>query len=448
MSQVIVIGGGAAGMMAAITAAECGHKVSLYEKNEKLGKKIYITGKGRCNLTNNCEVEDLLRAVCTNRKFLYSAFYGFTSQDAIEFFENAGMKTKTERGNRVFPVSDHSSDVIAALARQMKKCGVEIFLNEEVSEVLLENEAEIDGQNFDVKQESISGDDKEQQSKKTKSKKNIKLQTQRVSGIRLSSGKRIAADAVIVATGGISYRTTGSTGDGYRFAKEAGLEVTECSPSLVPIDTADGWAQQMQGLSLKNVEVTIFDGKKELYREFGEMMFTHFGVTGPLILTASSQIQKKLKAHPLQMEIDLKPALSEEQLDARILREFEAAKNKQFKNSLSSLFPSKLIPVMIERCGILPEKPVNEISREERKNLVTFTKHFPLTLLRLRGYNEAIITRGGVSVKEIDPGTMESKKVKGLHFAGEVLDLDAVTGGYNLQIAWSTGVAAGRGITQ
>ena len=251
---------------------------------------------------------------------------------------------------------------------------------------------------------------------------------------------------MIVATGGISYRTTGSTGDGYRFAREAGLEVTECSPSLVPIETAGGWAQQMQGLSLKNVEVTIQDGKKELYREFGEMMFTHFGVTGPLILTASSQIQKKLKAHPLQMYIDLKPALSEEQLDARILREFEAAKNKQFKNILNTLFPAKLIPVMIERCGIPAEKPIHDISRDERKNLVILTKQFSLTLLKLRDYNEAIITRGGVSVKEIDPANMESRKVKGLHFAGEVLDLDAVTGGFNLQIAWSTGVAAGRGI--
>lgn len=447
MSNVVVIGGGAAGMMAAISAAECGHTVSLYEKNEKLGKKIYITGKGRCNLTNNCEVEDLLRAVCTNRKFLYSAFYGFTSQDAIDFFENEGMRTKTERGNRVFPVSDHSSDVIAALAQKMKKCGVKIHLNEEVAEVLLKDiEDDAAAQNdgtFSENSEEMCG---QSAGKCRGNEKSSKGPLQQVAGIKLSSGKKVSADAVIVATGGISYRTTGSTGDGYRFAREAGLEVTECSPSLVPIETADGWAQQMQGLSLKNVEVTILDGKKELYREFGEMMFTHFGVTGPLILTASSQIQKKLKAHPLQMYIDLKPALSEEQLDARILREFEAAKNKQFKNILGTLFPSKLIPVMIERCGIPAEKPIHEISREERKNLVTLTKQFPLTLLRLRGYNEAIITRGGVSVKEINPANMESKKVKGLHFAGEVLDLDAVTGGFNLQIAWSTGVAAGRGI--
>lgn len=463
MSNVVVIGGGAAGMMAAIAAAECGHTVSLYEKNEKLGKKIYITGKGRCNLTNNCEVEDLLRAVCTNRKFLYSAFYGFTSQDTIDFFENEGMRTKTERGNRVFPVSDHSSDVIAALAQKMKKCGVKIYLNEEVAEVLLKNcgcpaaaDCETAGEaNHEEAALADSGRSQRQrlhqqnlqsERKGLKSRKGAKEPQQQVSGIRLSSGKKIAAAAVIVATGGISYRTTGSTGDGYRFAREAGLEVTECSPSLVPIETADGWAQQMQGLSLKNVEVTILDGKKELYREFGEMMFTHFGVTGPLILTASSQIQKKLKAYPLQMNIDLKPALSEEQLDARILREFESAKNKQFKNILNTLFPTKLIPVMIERCGIPAEKPIHDISREERKNLVTLTKQFPLTLLRLRDYNEAIITRGGVSVKEIDPVNMESRKVKGLHFAGEVLDLDAVTGGFNLQIAWSTGVAAGRGI--
>lgn len=429
MSRVAVIGGGAAGMMAAVAAAEGGHQVSLYEKNEKLGKKIYITGKGRCNLTNNCTVEELLQSVCTNRKFLYSAFYGFSSQDTIDFFEKEGMKTKTERGNRVFPVSDHSSDVIAALTRGMKKRGIQVHLNEEVKEIITK-EIEDEAANADVSPK-----------KKNKPEK-------QVTGIRLKSGKNAAADAVIVATGGLSYRTTGSTGDGYRFAREAGLTVTECYPSLVPIETADGWAQKMQGLSLKNVEVTVFDRKKEIYREFGEMMFTHFGVTGPLILTASSQIQKKLRMHPLQLEIDLKPALSEEQLDARILREFENAKNKQFKNILNTLFPTKMIPVMIERSGIPAEKPIHDISKEERKNLIALTKHFPLTLTKLRDYNEAIITRGGVSVKEIDPATMETKKVRGLFFAGEVLDLDAVTGGFNLQIAWATAAAAGRGIRE
>lgn len=408
MSEVVIIGGGAAGMMAAAAAAEQGHHVCLCEKNEKLGKKLYITGKGRCNLTNNCDVETLLQAVCTNRKFLYSSFYGFTSQDVIDFFERTGMKTKTERGNRVFPVSDHSSDVIGALAAELRKRGVRIFLNQEVSEILTDADA--------------------------------------VTGVRLADGKQLAADAVIVATGGLSYRTTGSTGDGYRFARELGHSVTELSPSLVPIETADQWAQKLQGLSLRNVEVTILDGKKELYRKFGEMMFTHFGVTGPLILTASCMIQKKLRAHPLTLSIDLKPALTVEQLDARILREFEAAKNKQLKNVLGSLFPAKLIPVMIERSNIPGEKAVHDISREERQTLVMLTKHFSLTLLRLRDYNEAIITRGGVSVKEINPATMESKKVKGLYFAGEVLDLDAVTGGFNLQIAWSTGHAAGSSI--
>ncbi len=423
MSKVVIIGGGAAGMMAAVAAAKNGHDVTLLEKNEKLGKKVYITGKGRCNLTNNCEVEELLQAVCVNRKFLYSAFYGFTSQDTIEFFENAGMKTKTERGNRVFPVSDHSSDVIAAMSRTLRQEGVKVLLDTEVSDVEFEN---LPGVEVAVeKKGKVSG------------------YIRSVTGVKLKDGSRIPADAVVVATGGISYRTTGSTGDGYRFAKEMGHSIADLSPSLVPIETADGWAEKLQGLSLRNVEVTVLDGKKELYREFGEMMFTHYGVTGPLILTASCSIQKKLKAHPLQLLINLKPALSEEQLDARILREFEAAKNKQLKNVLGTLYPAKLIPVMIERSGIPGEKPVHEISREERKQLIELTRHFPLTLLRLRDYNEAIITRGGVSVKEVNPTTMESKMVKGLYFAGEVLDLDAVTGGYNLQIAWATGHAAG-----
>ncbi|MCD8396754.1 MAG: NAD(P)/FAD-dependent oxidoreductase [Lachnospiraceae bacterium] len=413
MSSIIVIGGGAAGMMAAVTAAQAGHEVRLYEKNEKLGKKIYITGKGRCNLTNDCGVEELLQAVCVNRKFLYSAFYGFDSQSTIRFFEEAGMPTKTERGRRVFPVSDHSSDVIAALMRKLKKTGVKIYLNQEVKKLLLESDGE--GKNV-------------------------------VRGILLSSGRQEKADAVIVATGGFSYQTTGSTGDGYRFARESGHQVSEISPSLVPIETEGTEAQQMQGLSLRNVEAAIFDGKKELYREFGEMMFTHYGVTGPLILTASSQIQKPLKERPLLLLLDLKPALSEEQLDARILREFEAAKNKQFKNVLGTLFPTKMIPVIAQKSGISGERPIHEITREERKNLIQITKQFPLTLLRLRDYNEAIITRGGVSVREINPTTMESKKVKGLYFAGEVLDVDAVTGGFNLQIAWSTGYAAGASV--
>lgn len=445
MSKVVVVGGGAAGMMAAVSAAESGHTVTLLEKNEKLGKKVYITGKGRCNLTNNCEVEELLASVCVNRKFLYSAFYGFTSQDTIDFFEQSGMRTKTERGNRVFPVSDHASDVIAALSGRLKKNGVRVLLHAEVEELLTE---EAEQKRVDAGAQEQAGKNAEEVESfgRGSRKKEEQLPAQRITGVRLADGRTIPADAVIVATGGISYRTTGSTGDGYRFARSAGHKVTECSPSLVPMETAEDWAGRLQGLSLRNVEVTILDGKKELYREFGEMMFTHYGVTGPLILTASSVVQKKLAAHPLTLRINLKPALSEEQLDARILREFEAAKNKQFKNVLGALYPAKLIPVMIERSKIPEEKPVHDISKEERRALVTLTREFSLTLTGLRDYNEAIVTRGGVSVREINPATMESKKVSGLYFAGEVLDLDAVTGGFNLQIAWSTGYAAGKGI--
>lgn len=426
MSYVAVVGGGPAGMMAAITAAEQGHTVSLYEKNEKTGKKLYITGKGRCNVTNNCDTEEFLKAVCVNRKFLYSAGYGFTSQDTMDFFEKQGLKLKTERGGRVFPVSDHSSDVIAALNRKLKECGVKVYLNQEVAEVLTEEIEAEEGQT-------------------SAGRKTVEAKRD-VSGIRLSSGKTVRADAVIIATGGISYRSTGSTGDGYRFAREAGHQVTDLSPSLVPLETEEEYPAQMQGLSLRNIEVTIADGKKELYRDFGEMMFTHFGVTGPLILSASTVIQKRLKEHPLQLKIDLKPALDEQQLDARILREFEAGKNKQFKNVLGSLYPAKMIPVMIERSKIQPERAVHEITKEERQRLVALTKSFPLTITAFRDYNEAIITRGGVSVKEVFPATMESKLVENLYFAGEVLDLDAVTGGYNLQIAWATGYAAGMGV--
>ena len=409
MESVLVIGGGAAGMMAAIAAARCGRRVEVFEKNEKLGKKIYITGKGRCNLTNDCDMDTLFESVCSNRKFLYSAFYGFSNMDTMDFFQKCGLKIKTERGNRVFPVSDHSSDVIAVLADELKRQKVGVHLNTQVKEILFEN-------------------------------KNA------VRGIRLSDGKEILADAVIVATGGLSYPTTGSTGDGYRFASQAGHTVTEFSPALVPLTVAEADAMEMQGLSLRNVKISVVDGKKTLYEDFGEMMFTHFGVTGPLILSVSSLIQKKLKSHPLKMKIDLKPALSTEQLDARILREFEQNKNKQFKNVLGTLYPAKLIPVIIQRSHIPPEKAVHDISREERQHLVECTKEFQMTITGLRGYNEAIITRGGVSVKEVNPQTMESKLVKGLYFAGEVLDLDAVTGGFNLQIAWSTGYAAGMAV--
>lgn len=438
MSRVVVIGGGAAGMFAAITAAKKGHQVELFEKNEKLGKKIYITGKGRCNLTNACDMEVLFESVCSNRKFLYSAFYGFTNQDAIEFFESCGMKTKIERGNRVFPVSDHSSDVIAALAGEMHRRGVKVHLNTAVERIL----TDADFGNAS----GSSGKDEGTAEASAGEQKNGNGELPRILGVGLADRTRVMADAVIVATGGLSYPSTGSNGDGYRFAKENGHTVTELSPSLVPLNVQEEDVMQMQGLSLRNVRAGVYDGKKLLYEDFGEMMFTHFGVTGPLILSASSHIQKKLKGKTLQLKIDLKPALTVEQLDARILREFEANKNKQFKNILGTLYPAKMIPVIISRSGISPEKPIHDISKEERQMLIRVTKEFQMTITGLRGYNEAIITRGGVSVKEIQPGTMESKKVAGLYFAGEVLDLDAVTGGFNLQIAWSTGYAAGMGI--
>ena len=413
MSHVIVVGGGAAGMFAAIAAAKNGHQVTLYEKNEKLGKKIFITGKGRCNITNAADMEELFDAVVTNSKFLYSSFYGYTNQNVIDFFEDAGVPVKIERGNRVFPISDHSSDVIRALEREMKKVGVKVCLNTEV--------------------------------------KSVEAEKGRFNKVVLKDTTTQTADACIVATGGLSYRSTGSTGDGFRFAENVGHKVTQCFPSLVPMETKEPWICELQGLSLRNVEAKILDGKKELYKDFGEMLFTHFGVSGPLIISASSYVGKKFmdkngQKKELTLEIDLKPALTEEQLDQRVLRDFEENHNRQFKNAITKLFPTKLIPFMLELSGIDPEKKVNSIEKEERKQFVHLIKHFRMTLTGLRDYPEAIITKGGVNVKEIDPGTMESKLVKGLYFAGEVLDLDALTGGFNLQIAWSTGYAAGNAI--
>lgn len=409
MSRVVIIGGGAAGMMAGIAAAGAGHQVHIFEKNEKLGKKIYITGKGRCNLTNACDTEELFGNVVHNPKFLYSSFYGFTNFDIMDFMEQNGCPAKTERGNRVFPVSDKSSDVIRALSIRLRDLGVEVSLHEEVSELVAD-----DGH---------------------------------VTGICLKKGGRLVpADAVIVATGGLSYPTTGSTGDGYRFAENHGHTVTELSPALVPFEVREPVVKELQGLSLRNIEARILKGKKVLYEEFGEMLFTHFGVSGPVLLSASSFVAAQLKKEPLTLSIDLKPALSQEQLDARILRDFEEMKNKQYKNALVHLLPSKLMPVIVERSGILPDKKVNEITREERSRIVDAIKDFRLTLTGLRDYKEAIITQGGVSVREVNPSTMESRLVGGLYFAGEVLDLDAVTGGFNLQIAWSTGYLAGSSI--
>ena len=428
MSKILIIGGGAAGMMAGVYLARAGHEVHILEKNEKLGKKVYITGKGRCNVTNNCDTEELFRAVMSNPKFLYSAFYSFTPQDVMEFFEEAGVPLKTERGNRVFPVSDHSSDIIRGLERELKKAGAHIHLRTEVKTVKVSP------------YEEPGVDEK-------------KAHHSRVTGVELADGSFMEGDHVLVATGGLSYQSTGSTGDGYRFAEETGHKVKELSPSLVPLKTKEDYIPRLQGLSLKNTELTIksgknvdvkvMDGKKKLYDGFGEMMFTHFGVTGPMILSASAHIGKQLqKSGELNAYLDLKPALTMEQLDARILREFEAGQNKQFKNVIGVLFPSSLTPVMLELGGISPEKKIHDISREERIHFEELVKAFPFTINGMGEYKEAVITRGGVSVKDIQPGTMESRKVKNLYFIGEVLDLDAVTGGYNLQIAWSTAYLA------
>ncbi len=408
MSKVLIVGGGAAGMAAAIASAGLGHEVHLYEKNEKLGKKLFITGKGRCNVTNACDMDTLQKQVVTNSRFLYSSFAGFTNQDMMALLERNGCPLKVERGGRVFPVSDHSSDVIAALARQMREYGVRIHLNSQV--------------------------------------KGLWVEAGQCRGIFLKSGSPISGDAVIVATGGLSYETTGSTGDGLGFAKDTGHQVTECRPALVPLNGKEADVKALQGLSLKNIGIRILDGKKELYQDFGEMLFTHFGVSGPVILSGSSFVAEALSKRSLTLLIDLKPALSREQLDQRFLRDFEEASKKQFKNALGHLYPAKLIPVIIARSGIDPEKPVHEVTREERRQLLEVTKEFSVTLTGLRSFKEAIITQGGVSVKDIVPSTMESKKISGLYFAGEVLDLDAVTGGFNLQIAWSTGWAAGSSI--
>lgn len=413
MSKVLIIGGGAAGMMAGVFAARNHHEVHILEKNEKLGKKVFITGKGRCNVANACDTEELFPAVMSNPKFLYSGFYSFGPQDVMNFFEEAGVPLKVERGNRVFPQSDHSSDIIRALERELKKAGAKVHLHTTVKEIVKKPEAE------------------------------------KVTGVILEDDTFMEGDAVIVATGGFSYQSTGSTGDGYRFARELGLKVTDISPSLVPLKTKEDYIPKLQGLSLKNTGLTIKNGKKVLYEDFGEMMFTHFGVTGPMILSASAHIGAKLaKAEngELCAYLDLKPALTKEQLDARILREFEAGQNKQFKNVIGVLFPSSLTPVMLELGGIPAEKKIHDISREERQHFVDLVKAFPFTITGMGEFKEAIITKGGVSVKEINPGTMESKKISGLYFAGEVLDLDAVTGGYNLQIAWSTAYLAAQAI--
>ena len=434
MAEVVVIGGGAAGMMAAVAAAQAGNavgiNVTLLEKNEKLGKKLFITGKGRCNVTNACEARDLFNNVLEHDKFLYSAIYGFDNQAVMDFFETNGCKLKIERGQRVFPVSDHSSDIIKVLESVLKKSGVHVLLKKEVRRIHV--------QAFDASNDSI----------KKKSK-----QTSRVCAVEFfdkaaNKKQTVKADCVIVATGGVSYVLTGSTGDGHRFAKSFGHTITPLSPALVPFSIQESWCHALQGLSLKNVRASVELDGKEIYSDFGELLFTHYGVSGPLILSASSYYVHKACVdgccnQEAKLSIDLKPALTKEQLDKRILREFDENKNKQFKNVINSLFPAKLIPLMPVLSNVDPDKRVNEITKEERERFVQTIKHLELTITGLRDYNEAVITKGGVATNEVSPSTMESKLVRGLYFAGEVLDLDALTGGFNLQIAWSTGYLAG-----
>lgn len=404
--KVIVVGGGAAGMMAAIRAGELHDNVILFEKNEKLGKKIYITGKGRCNVTNNADIDTILKNINRNPKFMYSAIYGFDNSRLYSFIEENGCPLKVERGERVFPVSDHASDIIKALSKALKDRRVNIKLNTPVKELILENGA--------------------------------------VKGVILADGTREYADKVIVTTGGLSYPTTGSTGDGYKMAEAAGHTVVPTRPGLVPLVTGETWVPKLQGLSLRNVELKLYAEDKCVYKDQGEMLFTHYGISGPLVLSASAYYDKESRKNKnVSVSIDLKPALDEDALDKRILRDFEKFNNKQFKNALDELLPSKLIPVIVELSGIDPYKAVNVVTKEERKRLVQLLKHLTMTVIGAGNYNEAIITIGGINVKEINASTMESKLVKNLYFAGEVLDVDAMTGGFNLQIAWSTGYLAG-----
>ena len=410
MKSLIVIGGGAAGMMGALCAAMNGTSVTLIEKNEKLGKKLYITGKGRCNLTNACETSEFFKNVVTNPKFLYSSVYGFDAASVMDFFEKLGLKLKIERGNRVFPDSDKSSDVIKALEKGLREHGVKILLNTAVKSI-----------KADRTFESVVLDD--------------------------ASSTELTADGCFIATGGLSYPSTGSTGDGYRLGSSTGHRVTETFPSLVGLKTAEDYPMRMEGLSLKNVVLSACFNGKTIYKEMGELLFTHNGVSGPLVLTLSALFTSQLRSGKTKLFIDLKPALDEKTLDDRILKDFSEIPNKVFANSLNKLLPSSMIPVIVELSGIDPEKRVNSINKQERRKLLEIIKAFPLTVNDTGGYNEAVITKGGIDVKQVDPATMESKLIKGLYFIGEVLDVDALTGGFNLQIAWSTAHAAAEGFS-
>ena len=413
--EVVVIGGGPAGMMAAITSAKNGNNVTLLEKNKSLGKKLLITGKGRCNITSSLPMDEFIKNTPGNGMFLYSAYNNFTNQDIIKFLNEQGLKVKEERGNRIFPVTDKSKDVLDCFEKKLKSLNVKIMYNTQVTDVLINENNE-------------------------------------VTGVKLKNQKIINAKKIILATGGKSYPLTGSTGDGYEILKKLGHTITPIKPSLVPLETYEkDLHYSLQGLSLRNVKIKFIDTRKnkEIYEDFGEMLFTHFGVSGPTILSGSAHLVRYKKIDNLLQEknikliIDLKPALTEEKLNERILRDFEEEKNKSFKNSLDKLLPQKLIPVIVEYSNINPEKQVNSITKQERIKLVKTLKGFEVTIKKFRKIDDAIITSGGVSIKEVNPKTMESKKIKGLYLAGEILDVDSYTGGFNLQIAYSTGYVAG-----
>ena len=408
MKKVVIIGAGPAGMTAAYSASQNGIDVVLVEKNERVGRKLLITGKGRCNITNNCEVEELIANVNTNGKFLYSAFYTFTNDAVMEMFESLGVRLKTERGNRVFPESDRAMDVVDAMARLIKRKNIKLVTGKTV--------------------------------------KDIKENNGKVESVVLSDGKEIKADAVIIATGGASYQRTGSTGDGYRLAEKLGHKITPLKPSLIGLEIQEDFVYKLKGLSLRNVAINVYGKKnKKIYDDFGEMEFTDYGVDGPIIKSASC-IMRDLSKESYKISLDLKPALDHEKLDKRVQRDFQKYINKRFENSLSDLLPSKMIPVVVELSGIDPATPVNSITKEERRNLVKTIKNIEMHVKRYRPMEEAIVTSGGVKTSEINSSTMESKLVEGLYFAGEVIDVDAYTGGFNLQIAFSTGYLAGMSI--
>ena len=427
--KVIVIGGGPAGMMAAITAKKSNNEVTLLEKNATLGKKLSITGKGRCNITSSLEnMDDFIKNTPGNGKFLYSSFRNFTNKDIIKLLN---IPTKVERGNRIFPVSDKAQDVVNAFEKQLK--GVKIIKDIKVEEILTEN---IDDNNNNCCNHNFNNNENENN--------NSKSTIIRAIGVKTNKGNYYA-DKIILATGGKSYPLTGSTGDGYKMAKKLGHTITEIKPSLVAMTVTKNSlqdCQELQGLTLKNVSIQLIENKKNIYKDFGEMLFTHFGVSGPIILSASSHLVRTKMINP-QIIVDMKPALSSEKLEDRILRDFKKYQNKEIKNALNDLLPQKMIPVIIRKSNINFEKKVNEITKEERKQLINSIKNFTIEIEGFRSIDEAIITAGGVSIKEINPKTMESKIVKGLYFAGEIIDVDAYTGGFNLQIAYSTGYTAG-----